>query len=156
MNLGSTGLAKGLKPIRLWYRIAYLVDLVPSRVAAFPQYPLRDGSRARLMHCMADRALPSARSRRWRRLRVEFGRADVKSPLRPGSHWEPASMNIRRACRESKRLSQSRDGSLLPLLLRACHLITCYPRAKAEWMQLSRSAFRNGLLRKQIAPALKA
>jgi len=40
------------------------------------------------MNCMADRALPSARSQGRRRSRVEFGRTDVKFP--PGSHREPS------------------------------------------------------------------
>jgi hypothetical protein len=50
----------------------------------------------------------------------------------------------------------SRDDLPLRALPRAGRSMTCYPRANAEWIQLSKSTLRTGLLRKQTAPALKA
>jgi hypothetical protein len=105
--LEFNGSRKRSQPPRLWSKIANRVDLASSRgVAAFIQ--LRSATdRAPLMHCMADRALLSARSRGWRRSRIEFGWADVKFLV---TSRQPASMNTRRACQgapQSKQISPS-------------------------------------------------
>ena len=105
--LEFNGSRKRSQPPRLWSKIANRVDLAPSRgVAAFIQ--LRSATdRAPLMHCMADRALLSARSRRWRRSRIDFSWADFKFLV---TSRQPASMNTRRACQgapQSKQISPS-------------------------------------------------